>query len=825
MVQDKLIEEKDEFVESLNLTPEKIKEDFESVKSIEGFPKGEDEDILALSNPPYYTAYPNPYIKDFIEYYGTPYDEETDDYNVEPFVGDVSEGKNDPVYRAHSYHTKVPPKAIEKFIDHYTKPGDIVFDGFCGSGMTGIASQNLNRYVVLNDLGPAATFISYNYNNLEKKNLLQLFQNWKKEYEYFYYTKHTTNQKGIINYVVWSDVFSCPFCGKEMSLWDVSLSEDKAKNLKNFKCPECNAELTQKKLNRVFVDSFDKNLNKKVQIQKQIPVRIYYKVNNQSFYKDPDKDDFKLINSFEKKTVPYWIPLNEIIEGDNTLQAKKSHGIFNLNQYYTKRCLFALSYIFNKINELEDNEEKYFLKWVFTSINPRLASKLAVYRVGKGKSNLTSGILYAPSFQSEVNVFNSFESKLKSLSKLSIKKNKSIVSTQSSTEMINIPKNSIDYIFIDPPFGANLMYSELNYVWESWLKVFTNNKDEAIMNKTQLKNEKEYETLLLRCFKNYFRILKPNRWITIEFHNSKAEIWKIIQEAIVKSGFTIAQVAVLDKKQGSFKQVTTPGAVKNDLVINAYKPVESFSNKFLKHYGIGLELEFLNIHLNKLPVEPNIERTKQMLYSKYLALYIQNGFEVQLDSSDFYTLLENNYKEVDGYWFTMEQQLEYESKYKTNDLKNIDFSQQILGIIDEKTAIVWIAQKLKEPKTYTEIYEQYLQYLMVSQDKIPELKDILDENFIYENGKYRAPNFSENKKIEEFRNKNLSKEFNNILDEINSSKKKIKEVRKEALLYGLMNLYKEKEVDLIKTIGNRVDRNIINSDDDISTIIDWAMYK
>ena len=114
---------------------------------------------------------------------------------------------------------------------------------------------------------------------------------------------------------------------------------------------------------------------------------------------------------------------------------------------------------------------------------------------------------------------------------------------------------------------------------------------------------------------------------------------------------------------------------------------------------------------------------------------------------------------------------------------------------------------------------------MVSQDKIPELKDILDENFIYENGKFRVPNFSENKKIEEFRNKNLSKEFDNILEEINSSKKKIKEVRKEALLYGLMNLYKEKEVDLIKTIGNRVDRNIINSDDDISTIIDWAMYK
>src|SRR3989338_4126214 len=128
-------EEKDEFVESLNLTPEKIKEDMEKMKSVEGFPKGDDDDILNLSNPPYYTAYPNPYIKAFIEKFGKKYDEKTDDYKREPFVGDISEGKNEPIYRAHSYHTKVPPKAIINYILHYTDPGDIVFDGFCGSGM------------------------------------------------------------------------------------------------------------------------------------------------------------------------------------------------------------------------------------------------------------------------------------------------------------------------------------------------------------------------------------------------------------------------------------------------------------------------------------------------------------------------------------------------------------------------------------------------------------------------------------------------------------------------------------------------------------------
>ena len=167
-----------------------------------GFPHGKIEDILRLSDPPYYTACPNPFIQDFIRHYGKPYDPERDNYRREPFAADVSEGKNDPIYNAHSYHTKVPHKAIMRYILHYTEPGDLVFDGFCGTGMTGVAASLCGdkkavealgyrveedgtvlrpeeeggktvwkpfsrlgaRRAILNDLSPAATFIAYNYN-------------------------------------------------------------------------------------------------------------------------------------------------------------------------------------------------------------------------------------------------------------------------------------------------------------------------------------------------------------------------------------------------------------------------------------------------------------------------------------------------------------------------------------------------------------------------------------------------------------------------------------------------------------------------------------
>lgn len=146
-----------------------------------GFPNGSDNDIIRMSDPPWYTACPNPFLADFVHAYGKQYDPK-ERYERDPFAVDTSVGKTDPLYKAHGYHTKVPHLAIVPSILHYTEPGDIVLDGFSGSGMTGIAAQWCGsapaeyrkqleaewsthvlqkpkwgpRRVVLNDLGPAA---------------------------------------------------------------------------------------------------------------------------------------------------------------------------------------------------------------------------------------------------------------------------------------------------------------------------------------------------------------------------------------------------------------------------------------------------------------------------------------------------------------------------------------------------------------------------------------------------------------------------------------------------------------------------------------------
>ena len=264
------------------LTEERL----DAVRKVEGFPRGKDKDIIALSDPPYYTACPNPWIGEFIEKHGRPFDPE-EKYDCEPFAADVSEGKNDPIYNAHSYHTKVPHKAIMRYILHYTKPGDIVFDGFCGTGMTGVAAQMCGnpdaefkekveremtgvvwgaRRAILCDLSPAATFIAYNYNNpvdpaAFEREAKAILAEVEKECGWMYETDHVvdgkvqvrkdvdgtmTPVKGRINYTVWSDVFVCPHCSGEIVFWEAAVDQAEGKVRDEFPCPHCSATTTKR---------------------------------------------------------------------------------------------------------------------------------------------------------------------------------------------------------------------------------------------------------------------------------------------------------------------------------------------------------------------------------------------------------------------------------------------------------------------------------------------------------------------------------------------------------------------------------------------------
>ena len=838
---------------------EELRKKLPELKLMEGFPIGEDEDILNLSDPPYYTACPNPWLNDFIAEWETEKKElekhglrKTVFEVTEPYAADVSEGKNNPIYNAHSYHTKVPHPAIMRYILHYTQPGDIVFDGFAGTGMTGVAASMCatpaadfkyliekekpevnwgKRKFIGGDLSTIASYISYNYNNtieasLFNKKVIEIINAVKKELKWLYTTKHNGQVIGTINYTVWSDVYICSNCNEEIVFWDSAVDKENGVVNNEFECHRCKSIHTKSSVKDAITTKYSEISGRAVSQKKRIPVLINYSSNGKRFNKKPDKFDQEIFEKIDAIKLNHWIPTNTIIKGDE-IGRLKNEFINDVSELFPKRVLIVLSEILKSANT--DNR----IHLLITSIIQNI-SWLYRWRAN-GKGGTTSGTYYICATPQENNVFNQIERKLNDFStvfKLVSKNNSASAIYSGSSTLINLNTSSIDYIFTDPPFGSNIMYSELNFMWEAWLKVLTNNKSEAISNKTQGKSTVDYQGLMNSCFKECYRILKPNKWMTVEFSNTSAAVWNTIQNSIQLSGFIISNISSLDKKQGSFKAVNTPTAVKQDLIINCYKPSSEFDQKFnqLKHSDVGV-WEFIAEHLEHLPIHlvsgnsttAIIERSPKILFDRLIAFYVQRGLPVPIDAGKFQQGLRERFIERDGMFFTNEQVQEYDSKKAAVP----NFVQLSIFVSNEQDAIYWLRHILEEaPKTEQDLHPLWMKEVagnMRKGDTLPEMRTILEENFLKnDKGQWYLPDPENEADLEKLRTKRLLKQFETYKTEAYKPKGKIKEARVEALRAGFKECYQEKDFKTIVHIGDRIPNNLLMEDDVLLQFYDIA---
>lgn len=875
-------------------------------RKIEGFPIGSDENILNLSDPPYYTACPNPWIADFIAEWETQKPEQPEGYHYhrEPFAADVSEGKNDPIYNAHSYHTKVPHKAIMRYILHYTEPGDIVFDGFCGTGMTGVAAQMCGnrevvmslgyqvkpdgtilqeetdedgkkvwkpfsklgpRRAVLNDLSPAATFIAYNYNTPVdvasfEKEAKRILNEVEKECGWMYETLHTDGKtKGKINYTVWSDVFVCPNCTKEVVFWDAAVDQEAGKVFDEFPCPHCSTSLTKRRMDRAWVSFFDEAINGIVKQAKKSPVLINYSVGKLRTEKTPDVNDLKLIERIESSPILHWFPSDRMMDGKET-RRNDPIGLTHIHHFYTKRNLLILSALRAKVEESEIKALHYWLN----SLDHGLGKRVKHGNYSFPMSTL-SGTLYVPSLGRENNPLYFYTTRFKKQSAVlaSSSAQGNPVSTQSS-ERLDVLPNSLDYIFVDPPFGSNLNYSELSFPWECWMKVKTENGPEAIENSVQGKGSAEYRHLMTSCFRENYRMLRPGRWMTVEFSNTKAAVWNSIQTALIEAGFIVANVSALDKKQGSFKAVTTPTAVKQDLVISAYKPNGGFEERFLKEAqseeGVW---DFIRTHLKYLPVTKQqgaslqfvAERDPRILFDQMVAYYVRKGYPVPISSQEFQNGLSQRFIERDGMYFLPDQVAEYDRKKMTSG----ELKQMSMFVSDEASAIQWLRQLIKEkPQTFSDINPQFMQQLggWSKNEAQLDLRELLYQNFLCYEGKgpvpeqihsYLSTNWKELRNLlkddptlvakardrwyvpdpnkagdlEKLREKALLKEF----EEYKEVKKKLKVFRLEAVRAGFKKAWQERDYAVIIAVADKIPSNVLEEDPKLLMWYDQAITR
>ena len=832
---------------------EQLRERLPELRKIEGFPIGEDDDIIRLSDPPYYTACPNPWLNDFIAQWEKEKKQleaegkRDEDFEVkQPYAADVSEGKNNPIYLAHAYHTKVPHPAIMRYILHYTQPGDIIYDGFAGTGMTGVASNlcssdtsvsNLHeinvvtgvRHCICSDLSPIATLISASYNlpfncNEFEAKAKAILDQVEKELGWMFETE-INGSKAKINYAIWSDVFLCPNCGKELVLWDhaVNLEDEYIKN--EFSCPHCGSLCTKKNMIRAHETIFDPLLEKTISMSKKKLVRVNFIYNKKRGESNVGQYDINLLQRIEQLDISA-LHTSKIPKGDEVSRNEKD-GITHIHHFYTKRSFIYLS----RVNELVKGDI-YLQAW-FTSVLLNV-SKMYKFRLDR-KGSMLYGTFYIPSLNVEFNPYRTLLNKIKDFSLTQYaERSNSIISLNSATSLCTVNSNSIDYIFTDPPFGSNLMYSELSSIWEGWINLKTNTNTEAIVSTVQNKDISVYYKLLFQSLKEYYRILKSGKWLTVEFSNTSASVWNSIQTAIQNAGFIIANVSALDKKQGSFKAVTTTTAVKQDLVISCYKPsakiVDNISTKPEDEKNVW---DIINEHLQHLT--PHIkqgenttviaERTPKLLFDKVVTYYVQHGLNVPMDAQTFQKGLREHFIERDGMFFTAEDAAKYdEERRKTRGIVP-------MGIIvsDEANGIEWLKNQLREsPKTYQQIQPLWMQAIGDVRKGciLPELRTILEENFIEEEGgKWRIPNYEEALDLAKLHHKSLMRQFKFIVEMAQKPRARIKEANPEALRDGFKQCFKDRDFATIMLVSEKLPQNILTEDPDLLQYYDIAQMR
>lgn len=838
-------------------------------RKIEGFPIGEDEDIVALSDPPYYTACPNPFLEEFIAHFGTTYESDSDTHSKDPFAADVSEGKGEAFYNVHPYHTKVPHKAIMRHILHYTEPGDVVMDGFCGSGMTGVAAQLCGdlaevsslgftvdddgkmkakdstvasfgmRRAILCDLSPVATFIAAHLNKASKiaraiPHLLSSIEVAESEWGWMYRTTLSGRDADAkLMYTVLSDVFACHNCGQEVVYWNPGIKSEK-EAIEPPACQSCGSVVTKRESQKVFESYFDPITGSALKRVKRVPVMINAVVDGKRTDKLPNDYDIELIAKIEKTKSPFSYPTTPLRKGER-YHKDGLHLIHfdRVDQFHTHRSLLAICAFLEACDQHNVGDDGMF---VVTSVLCKTASLMHNIGLKKGKINLAGAlpnVLYVPSTIAERNIFELLRGRIDDVRrgfKFDTLTSTGVAITAShAAHQVMLPDDCIDYIFVDPPFGNNLLYSDLNEIWEAWLQVRTEFSPEAIMSKTQAKGVPEYQELMKACFAEFYRVLKPGRWMTVEFHNSKNSVWNSIQEALSAVGFVVAAVQVLDKGQGTRNQMTQVGAVNKDLVISAYKPDGRFQEKFAEVEGTELGgWEFVRAHLERLPVflgkdgrgSVIAERQNYLLFDRMVAFHVQRGLPVPLNASDFYLGLRQRFPERDAMYFLPEQVSEYERQRM--EVRN--WEQQELFVSDEKSAIQWVRSQLhSSPRRFGDLQPLYMQEAQRAWEKYEqpiELQIILDQNFIQnEDDTWRLPDSKKEADLEHLRHRDLLKEFQQYLD----TKGKLKVVRTEALRAGFKEAWQMKDYKTIVQMAKRIPDLIIQEDQALLMYYDNAL--
>lgn len=569
------------------------------------------------------------------------------------------------LYGAFPYPTKISAEAIALYIATHTSPGDTVFDGFAGSGTTGLAALLCEnppdqlckeagklrlpvkwgaRNAVLYEIGKLGAFIGQTLTNppdpvIFLKAARRMLCDAESLYGWAYRALDPDGNGGVIRYAVWSDKLLCPVCCCINTLWDGCVSMEPARINSVYTCPNCSREFPLDETSRVMERRHDEVTGRNIVQRLRQIVRIYGITGNRTWSRPPTNQDFTLLKQIADEPLPNSLP-NVVIPWGDLYRRGYHKGITHLHHFYTRRNLAVFARLWERTDEYGEAVRDALRFWLL-SYN---ASHATIMTRVVAKSNqkdlvVTSaqpGVLYVSGLPVEKNLFAGLRRKLTTISRAfaAVHGRKGRVDVfQDSCCRIDLPDNSIDYVFTDPPFGGNIPYAEINFLNEAWLGEYTDRGQEIIISPSQKKSLSDYQQLLTNALCELRRVLKHDGKATLVFHSASANVWNALQSAYGDAGFCVECAGILDKKQGSFKQVTTAGAVRGDPVLLLGKN----SRIQAEHSSESVRDVVQRLQVEALSLSDPLEQTPERLYSRLVGHFLTAHQQIPLDASKFYS--------------------------------------------------------------------------------------------------------------------------------------------------------------------------------------------
>ncbi len=467
----------------------------------------------------------------------------------------VAVKRSDPVYMAHAYLTKVPVTGIVPFVELFTEEGDTVLDPFAGSGMTGVAALMTGRRARLYDVSVLGCHIGTNYVNLVLEEHLRkradevLDAAVERVGEVYTVQCRLCGDNARVAKTIWSAIMECQKCGHEFNYYRTLEVANWRKT--QMECPRCQALVTSrcKRLHeKPVIDSIACGCSRtQIEQAHHPPVGEIDMVGLQW----PDM-------AIDESRQMY------------VASALGRHGLTTVSSFYSCRNLCALSALRTAINNVEEADLREKLLFAFTAILTR-ASKRYQWSKQRPLNAVNANYYIAPVFY-EWNVFDLFDRKVeaairsdrwirqqrKARLQQSDEDGVDITYHKASAAALPLADHSVDYVFTDPPFGANIFYSDMNLFHEVWLSELTDPAEEAVIDRVDtgtFRTPERYEEIMTVALRECLRVVKPGGFITLLFGNSSGKVWQLLQRSIAAAGLEIVPdfIATLDKGQRSVK--------------------------------------------------------------------------------------------------------------------------------------------------------------------------------------------------------------------------------------------------------------------------------